>query len=128
MSGASTHSTRKKAWKAKFIDALAETGNVAAAARIACVSRDLPYKGRPHDREFVKAWDSAMETSTDKLEAIARQRAMDTSDTLLIFLLKAHRPEKYRERVGVDCHQTGAVTVHVVYDDIAGDTPAVITD
>lgn len=29
---------------------------------------------------------------------MARQRATGGSDTLLIFLLKARRPEKYRER------------------------------
>jgi hypothetical protein len=115
MSDASTHSTAEKAWKAKFLEALAETGNVSAAARIACVCRDLPYKERPHDPEFARAWESAIEASNDRLEEIARQRALGTSDTLLIFLLKANRPEKFRDNIQ---HQhAGVTTIRVGYDD-----------
>jgi hypothetical protein len=36
---------------------------------------------------------------TDALEDEALRRAKDKSDTLLIFLLKARRPEKYKDRV-----------------------------
>jgi hypothetical protein len=36
------------------------------------------------------------------LEAEARRRAMSTSDTLLIFLLKARRPAVYRENARVE--------------------------
>ena len=36
------------------------------------------------------------------LEAVARKRAIIGSDVLLIFLLKGHRPEKYRERYQVE--------------------------
>jgi len=39
-----------------------------------------------------------LETGTDVLEDIALQRAKDKSDTLLIFLLKACRPGKYKDR------------------------------
>ena len=35
------------------------------------------------------------------LEAVARKRAIVGSDTLLIFLLKAVRPEKFRDRYQV---------------------------
>ena len=33
--------------------------------------------------------------------AEARRRALSGSDQLLMFLLRAHRPEKYHERVGI---------------------------
>ena len=40
-----------------------------------------------------------MADALDILEAVAVQRAITISDTLLIFLLKSHRPEVYRETV-----------------------------
>jgi hypothetical protein len=45
----------------------------------------------------VGQWDEALEDACDILEAEAWKRARDKSDLLLIFLLKAHRPAKYRE-------------------------------
>ena len=36
------------------------------------------------------------------LHAIAMERARKQSDTMLIFLLKAHRPAVYRETVRTD--------------------------
>lgn len=47
---------------------------------------------------FAAQANDAIEAGMDELEDVARQRATDSSDTLLIFLLKARRPEKYRER------------------------------
>jgi hypothetical protein len=52
---------------------------------------------------------TATEDAVDVLEAVARQRAILGSDTLLIFLLKGHRPEKYRERY--DLKHAATVTV-----------------
>jgi hypothetical protein len=45
-------------------------------------------------------WDAARESGTDLLEDCARRRAIERSDTLLIFLLKARRPHVYREPRG----------------------------
>jgi hypothetical protein len=50
------------------------------------------------DPAFAAQAEDAIEAGTDELEDVARQRAKDASDTLLIFLLKARRSEKYRER------------------------------
>jgi hypothetical protein len=49
------------------------------------------------DPDFAAAFDAAVEEAVEELEQIARDRAKKSSDLLLIFLLKAHRPEKYRE-------------------------------
>jgi hypothetical protein len=49
------------------------------------------------------------------VELEARRRAIEgESDLLLIFLLKAHRPQKYREKVQPE--HTGDVTARVIYD------------
>ena len=41
-------------------------------------------------------------TRSTLLEAEARRRALSVSDTLLMFLLEAHRPERYRETIRID--------------------------
>lgn len=72
------------------------------ACEKARVSRVTAYKHRDRFPKFRAAWDEALEISIDLLETAARFRAFSgpldpQSATLLIFLLKAHRPEKYRD-------------------------------
>lgn len=99
-----------------FLDALADCGNVTQAAETAGAARVTFYRYRKDDPEFAAAWDAAAEVGAHALEDEARRRGfqgweepvffegerVDTvrkySDTLLIFLLKAHFPEKYRDR------------------------------
>ena len=99
-----------------FLMKLAETGNVSEAARASKVSRSHAYALKMADVAFAAAWTDALESATDVLEAEARHRAVEGveqphfhqgqvtghvrkySDSLLMFLLKAHRPEKYRDR------------------------------
>jgi hypothetical protein len=100
-----------------FLATLAATGNVKASALAAGVHRDTAYALRASEPAFAAAWASALEDATDTLEAEARRRAVDGvgepifqggkylgeitkySDTLLLALLKAHRPEKFRDKV-----------------------------
>lgn len=102
-----------------FCAALAETGIVAKACKAVDISRVTAYEWRNEIPEFAKAWDKALQVGISALEDEAHRRAfegtdegvyhqgvlVDTqkkySDTLAIFLLKAHRPEKYRERSDV---------------------------
>jgi hypothetical protein len=106
----------------RFLEALAETGNVTAAAA-AGISRGGAYDHRQIDEAFAAAWAEAEQVAADKLEAEAWRRAVDGvsepvismgklvrdendqpvtirrySDNLLALLLRAHRPEKFRER------------------------------
>ena len=87
------------------------------ACRAARLPRARAYEWREADPDFAKAWDDAVERGTDALEDEAVRRAMqgvlkpvyqggkkvgairEYSDTLLIFLLKARRPEKFKERI-----------------------------
>lgn len=102
-----------------MLAALAETGNVSKAAEAAGIDRGTHYKWASADPEYKAACVDAMESAADKLEEEARRRAHDGvdepvyqggkkvgtvrkySDTLLIFLLKGARPEKYRERSSI---------------------------
>lgn len=108
--------TRATTKKGRFLRLLAETGNVTLAAEAAGVARQTPYKWRDKDSKFAEAWAAAEEEAADRLEAEARRRAVEGvekpvyqgghmvgtireySDTLLIFLLKGARPEKYKDR------------------------------
>lgn len=86
-------------WRPVFVEALRNSANVRAACKAAGVSREAAYKSRRRSSAFAKAWNEALEDAVDMLEAIAIDRARKQSDLLLIFLLKAHRPAKYRETI-----------------------------
>jgi hypothetical protein len=90
------------------------TGNVTVACAQAEVGKTQVYEWRKDDIEFRFAWDDAIESAADLLEAEAFRRGVqgtrrpvyqggvlvghvqEYSDTLLIFLLKAARPHKFR--------------------------------
>lgn len=111
-----TERTAKK--RAAFLSSLIETGgNVSRACEVSGTARQRVYEWRAADPAFATAWDEAVEAGTDELEEEARRRAYEGvdepvfyqgemcgtirkySDTLLIFLLKGRRPDKYRENV-----------------------------
>lgn len=94
--------TRTPEWEAPFLDALREFGIVKHAAEEARVARRTVYSRREKNEEFRAAWTYALEEACDILEFEARKRAIEGSDRLLEFLLKAHRPEKYRDRHQID--------------------------
>jgi terminase small subunit-like protein len=82
-----------------FLTKLREGLSIKSACEAAQISRVTAYKWRNTDPEFAADWDDAVEIGTDLLEESAIKRAIGGSDVLTIFLLKARRPEKYKERV-----------------------------
>ncbi|WP_194299166.1 hypothetical protein [Acetobacter sicerae] len=123
-----------------FLAHLRETANVSASARVALRDRSTLYQWRETDAAFSAAWDDAIDEATDALEQEARRRAIEgdeeyvvssgqvvrgpdgeflktrkRSDALMQMLLKAHRPEKYRERH--DVRQSGAIAINITPDD-----------
>ncbi len=105
---------------AAFCAALAETGIVARACKAVDISRVTAYEWRNEIPEFAEAWDKALKVGISALEDEAHRRAFEGceepvfykgdecgsvrkySDTLAIFLLKAHNPDKYRENSKVE--------------------------
>ena len=84
--------------RAKFLAAIADGKSVSSAAKIADLARFTVYDWRKADAEFAKDWDDAIEAGTDKLEDLAREQAKATP-VMTMFLLKARRPEIYKDRV-----------------------------
>lgn len=95
--------------KRRFLDLYAELGTVTHAATAVGVTRQCIYKHRADDEAFAAAWQDSENRSTDSLEQEARRRALDSSDTLLIFMLKAKRPEQFRERIEHTGKDGGAI-------------------
>lgn len=101
---------------AKRVDAILDALRAGDAIGTACaragIGRTTLHEWRHGDPELDAAVEDAIEYGTDVLEDVARDRAVRGSDTLLIFLLKSRRPDKYRERteqriVGDDEHPVG---------------------
>lgn len=107
--------------KKLFLEKFGELGIVSAAAEAAGVGRTTVYDWQERDEQFVLAFRQAEIRATEVLETEARRRAVEGvakqrrvydnrgnlideysettySDTLLIFMLKARAPEKYRDR------------------------------
>lgn len=92
----------KPGWMDRWLSVFRDTSNVRLACHAVGIHRSTAYEWRVRDPEFAVAWKDAEEDACDLLEAEARSRARKTSDTLLIFLLKAHRPAKFRDQFTVN--------------------------
>lgn len=77
------------------------TLNVALAAHGAGVDRRQIYRECDRNPQFAEQLRDAKAAAIERLEAAAYERAKNVSDTLLIFLLKSHKPELYRESVSL---------------------------
>jgi hypothetical protein len=113
--------------RAAFLRALADTGIVTTAAGVVGITRARAYQVRKEDPAFAAAWDEAEEKAADALEGEAWRRAVvgvpeplvsagkvvrdddgqplairRYSDMLLLALLKARRPERFKDRAVVE--------------------------
>jgi hypothetical protein len=100
-------------WRPRFLTALRNSANIRAACQAAGIDRRTAYRNRDSAPEFAAQWDEALQDAIDALEQTAIKRAQASSDTLLIFLLKAHRPDKYRETI----NQNVNGTVKVIWEE-----------
>jgi hypothetical protein len=123
--------------KNAFLAAYAKCGVLIDAAKIVGVDASLHHYWFNHDPEYAKRFSEVAEESIQVLESEARRRAVEGtakpvyhcgrkcgevreySDTLLIFLLKAARPEVYRERQEIQQTVThnGPVEIKVIQDE-----------
>ncbi len=115
----------------RFLAALADAGDVSAAATAAGVSKARVDEIRKLDAEFSTEWETAQRIWADKLEQEARRRAVEGvreplvsdgkivrdddgqpivvrrySDGLLLAFLRTHRPETFHDYKMVE------ITIH----------------
>lgn len=122
--------------KAIFLEAYARLGNAVAAAEETGIDRSTHKFWLKSSAAYRAAFELAEDAATEALEREARRRALDGredpvyfngqqvgtvrkySDLLLMFLLKAKRPEVYRERsdVRLQGQLQSSTTVKVIHE------------
>jgi hypothetical protein len=130
--------------KRTYLEALSVTGIINYAAAAARVARSTVYYWLGDDPDFARRHEEAITESTERMEQEAWRRATqgvekpvyykgeqvgsirEHSDTLLIFMLKARKPETYRERVDVDAKVRQQLTL--APDDLTANLLEHLTD
>lgn len=102
-------------WVGAFLIALAGGASVKSAADRAGISRGEVYFERENNPAFREAWEDAIRMSTEGLEGAAHERALEKSDLLMMFLLKARRPEIYNEKYQAQKNATIAIQINHHY-------------
>lgn len=105
--------------KKAFIEHFRSHGNISKTCRAIRLNRSTVYEWQETDEQFLHDFRQAEIEATETMEAEAHRRAVEGtekpvfhqgavcgtvteySDTLLIFMLKARAPDKYRERKDV---------------------------
>lgn len=127
--------------KRAFLAAFAVAGTIAGACRAAKITRPTAKAWKQKDPAFAAAWEEAIDAAGDNMEQHAIERATAgwlepvfgtvyneagrpvgkqivghvrrKSDTLLIFLLKGAKPEKYADRKFLSGADGGPLKVEV---------------
>jgi hypothetical protein len=107
-----------------ILKGLSEGMMVGEACEAAGVSRSVAYRWRKHDPDFCRKWDEAVDIGTGLIEDELFRRTVHgvdepvfyqgeivgytkrRSDALMMFLLRARRPQVYHERTTVEQHVT----------------------
>jgi hypothetical protein len=118
--------------KRAFLSTYAKIGIIGIAAAAAGIDRRTHSNWQKNDEAFASAFETAREMACDRMEQEAWRRAMqgtekpvfykgdecgrirEYSDTLLIFMLKANRPHKFRDNLSISGPDGGAIR-SVVY-------------
>lgn len=116
-----------------FLEALATHGNITQACRDSRLSRCAVYDWRDDEPEFAAEWLEAQDRGTDAIEDEAHRRAVqgtqrpvfyegqvcghvqEFSDSLMTLLLKARRPEKFKDRSAAEISGPGGAPLVQVY-------------
>lgn len=132
----------------RFIEALADTGQVGLAAKEVGLSRAAAYKLRraPHAAAFARAWDAARGQAGSLIEDVAFERALEGvahnvydengevvctkrvfNDRLLMFLLRSLKPERYARHALATLADRAAPARDPAGETIDGDPCAALT-
>jgi hypothetical protein len=126
--GIKRHTTRQLAiLKQAFLEKIAQTGNIGYSCDLVGVNRSTYYSWMERDEQFALAFRQAEVRATEVLESEAWRRAVEGSpysrtsyyrgepvgtdhkieysDQLMLALLRARAPEKYREKMDLNVSQ-----------------------
>jgi len=113
--------------KHAFLECYSQWANISFACQVAGIARQTAYNWQEHDPQFALAFNIAGEQATERLEKEAWRRAtegtpytrtsywhgepvgtdskIEYSDQLMMLLLRARKPDIYREKVDVNVSQ-----------------------
>lgn len=92
---------------------LAQGKSIGAACKATKIGRRTYYNWRDADEIFATRADDAIEDGTDVIEDNALTQAKRGAQTLMVLILKARRPEKYRERVDAQISGPGGGPIEI---------------
>ena len=109
-----------------FLAVLSASCNVTKACEVSGLDRGNAYTLKAKDDAFSERWDQAKELGVEALEDEMHRRAVDGtvqitkygvnrqySDVLAIFLAKAHKPERYSERIRNEITGAGGAALNL---------------
>lgn len=120
----------------RFFEGLRLAYSIQASLERSGIGRATAYRLRASDKKFAEAWEAAYDAGTDRLEDAAILRAYSGherpifqkgvqvgaervySDRLMEVMLRARRPNKYRERVDVT-HQGKKDGIPIAFRDVS---------
>lgn len=119
--------------KDKFVEHLKTTCNITRTCEELGLNRGEIYQWRLEDEDFAMRWEAALEIGFEAMEDEMRRRAYigtvkmtkdgstyrEYSDVLAIFLAKAHKPDKYSDRVRNEISGPGGQPLNLSDDKIA---------
>jgi len=108
-------------WQEQFLHSLSKLPHVSVACEAAHINRTTAYRHKERNKRFAVKWDEALKTALNTMEASVWKRGaygvkrnvwmkdengkpvkvdeiVEYDTTAAIFMLKAHDPQKYRER------------------------------
>ncbi len=117
--------------QAEFLSFLREGRTVESAARGVAIHRSTLYRLRDHNEDFRRSWDESWEAGIEALEDELRRRGFEGVEkpvfhsgvvvgsvrefdtTAAIFILKARKPEVYRDNARIEHTGPGGGPVQV---------------
>ena len=88
----------RRDWRPAFLKGFAKAGTVTGGCEKAGIAPTTAYRARQRDEKFALAWADIEAGVTLHLESRAVELALAGEVRLIEFLLRARRPEVYREQ------------------------------
>lgn len=105
---------KKATLKRIFLDVLRSTGQVKQAAIQCKIPQSVAFQWRNDDPEFSFRWDSIVKGELlPHLEAEAFRRAMNGSDLLLMFMMKAYDRERFDDKAAEKVVNVPSILVQI---------------
>lgn len=89
-------------WHDVFIRSLQQAPNVVIACKKAGIDRDTAYRHKKRFKTFSDAWEEAINSGVESLEAALLSRAVTSSDTLGIYLHKYYTRDRELNRLQIE--------------------------